>query len=271
MGWLGPRALCACVLICCAGALAPLVCRAGESVDIPASYESGAATGPTDTGATATPASEPAEKAGGSAEAKADDSGKDKTAAADKDKAADESEVADSGPSVIMRSEFTHGELSQTMALVSPDIEVWDFGFGTEADDIEVGRHISDDNYGKLNASLYGYVAWYRQTDDWYIEPYTALTETHKKDTYTLLLTPYIPLNGGPAQFLSDGSSYYHQATKTLAVGLDSYVFAEKGVKTIAQWGPGLKITGTGSGTLLARALLWGGGDQTYRVEFDFH
>jgi hypothetical protein len=86
-----------------------------------------------------------------------------------------------------------------------------------------------------------------------------------------VVLSPYIPLNNGPAIFYSDGTSFYHQATESLAVGLDSYVLAQEGEAPVLQWGPAVQLTGTGRATLLLRALVFGNSDSTYRIELDIH
>jgi hypothetical protein len=188
------------------------------------------------------------------------------------DGTADEEAAPPPGPTIMFRGEVTDGSMSPTFNLMSRDIILWGLYPNTNYADYEIGKTVWEKKTKNGYYSLVGYAAVWPHQHKYFALPWFYSTIADGKTLYTINLAEYVPLNDGPWTFVADGNSVMRRISKEASVGVDSLYFDRDGLPKTAMWGPAVSLGGASDHvSLYARALVFGQGEDTYRLDVYFH
>lgn len=142
--------------------------------------------------------------------------------------------------------------------------EVWAFGDSrSDTLDLEFGRLLV--NKGKW--SLSGYAVNWPQSGKWFVIPWTTYSDTVAKGALTFNLATYVPLNGGPNIWFSDGSSLMWPLTSGTKLGI-SGAFSQSPGSNQLRFGPQIELPlGTATLRVSYHPFVMGDARATMRVE----
>lgn len=176
------------------------------------------------------------------------------------------------GPTIMFRGDVTDGAMTPTFNLMSKEVILWGLYPNTQYSDYEIGKTLWEKQKKDDYFALVGYAAVWPHQHQYFVLPWFYSRIQDRKTVYTINLAEYVPLNDGPWTFVADGNSIMRNVTKQLSVGLDSLYFDRDGLPLTAQWGPAINLASQKDRvSVYARAMVFGKGEDTYRVDVYFH
>jgi hypothetical protein len=176
------------------------------------------------------------------------------------------------GPTIMFRGDVADGVMTPTFNLMSKEVILWALYPNTQFSDYEIGKTLWEKQKKDDYYALVGYAAVWPHQHQYFVLPWFYSRIQDGKNVYTINLAEYVPLNDGPWTFVADGNSVMRNITKQVSVGVDSLYFDRDGLPLTAQWGPAINLASQKDRvSVYARAMVFGKGEDTYRVDFYFH
>ena len=145
--------------------------------------------------------------------------------------------IAQAQDSFLTRTQFTPGGAPyDTVAVLTPSIEVWSYGFNTKSPDLEIGRLYSVTKSGKKSKGFLlagGYAAIWPATQNTFAIPFALFSYDLGNIRVKGGIGEYLPIGTfGPSIFCSDQIAITAPIKNGIRYGLATSIWAPQGAES---------------------------------------